>query len=54
MTVLLSVLAHGLIAAPLASRYERALTRRSIDGGSGSARHESGPRVRDRDDPGHA
>ena len=32
VTVLLSVLAHGLTAAPQASRYERALTRRGIDG----------------------
>ncbi|MGK5113929.1 cation:proton antiporter domain-containing protein [Geodermatophilus sp. CPCC 205506] len=54
VTVLLSVLAHGLTAAPLASRYERALTRRGIGDGEGLARHRSGPRVQDPDDPGHA
>ncbi|MGY1606724.1 cation:proton antiporter domain-containing protein [Geodermatophilus sp. SYSU D00700] len=31
-TVLLSVLVHGLTAAPLAARYQRALTRRGLDG----------------------
>ncbi|MBB3084470.1 cation:proton antiporter [Geodermatophilus sabuli] len=52
VTVLLSVIAHGFSAAPLSTRYERALSRRGLDGGPGRARAETGLPVPDGDDPG--
>jgi sodium/hydrogen antiporter len=43
VTVLLSVLAHGLTAAPLASRYGRAVARTGTGTGTGEQRSLSGP-----------